>query len=787
MKDEDRLASTVRSASVWAPAEGDEVRPPGPLAPAERYLNVTPHRAGGMGDVHRAWDGLLGCPVAIKLLAPELSGSPEHSRRFLAEARLTASLNHPSVVPVFDIGAWVDGRPFYAMRWAEGRRLIECITALHEASIVEQPPSWRPDAQGYSLRRLLELVALVCEAVAHAHRLGVVHRDLKPSNLVVTGPGQVMLLDWGLAWSPGLAAAGDDRMTCGTAGYAPPEQVAPQGAPDPRWDVYALGATLYELLCGSRPFGRGAALGRVLDGSPPPVSALTALPLDPGLVEIVAMAMAGPEQRHPDAGALGAALRGWLDGDARRARGLRVLEEADALLHELEKIRPAARAQQEAVRRMIQDTKPWAPEEVWRQVWAVEDEAGALVEALSEREQVNLERLREALTHDPELPEAHARIAALARGQHEEAELRRDTREAARWEREIRRHHRGTLDDYLAGEGRLDLETDPPGATVEAARYELMNRRLVEVPWGSLGQTPLRDVPLPMGSWMLTIRAPGRAPVRYPVWMRRLGRWPDVPPGEEAVSPVYLPREDELHPEDRYVPAGWFISGGDPYATRPQPEAPRYAEGFVLRQHPVTAVEYLEFLNDAAAKGALDPDWEPRDRSMASRGEALLRWDGRTYHLNPPLEPRHPVYHITWDGAAAFAGWRGARDGLPWQLPLADWMEKAARGVDGRFFPLGNELIGAWTWNRDSAAAVNGPRPVDAMGRDQSLYGVWGLAGNVRSWCADREEQEAQRAGGGTWTWPAGSCRAAGRMFHTPDTRIENLGLRLARPFPLRL
>ena len=236
MSDEDRFRSTLRST-----AAGDlDLADSPPRAPAElRYTLNGPPRLGGMGEVYAAHDLKLGGPVALKLLAGAFADRPGYVRRFQAEARLTASLAHPSIVPVHDIDLWLDGRPFYTMRWEGGARMDARITALHEACHGAGPGRWRPDADGFTLRRLVELLAIVCDAVAHAHALGVVHRDLKPSNIVVSGPAQVAVLDWGLAWRADWGAEGAGE-ACGTAGYAPPQQVRPETLPDPSWDVYAL-------------------------------------------------------------------------------------------------------------------------------------------------------------------------------------------------------------------------------------------------------------------------------------------------------------------------------------------------------------------------------------------------------------------------------------------------------------------------------------------------------------------------------------------------------------------
>jgi serine/threonine-protein kinase len=251
---------------------------PGPhSSPAARFRILRFHRRGGLGQVHVARDEELGREVALKEILPEKSDSRELRSRFVLEAEINGGLEHPGIVPVYSLGTYDDGRPFYAMRFVEGDSLKEAIEAYHR-----QHP--RPDPTAVGFRQLLGRFVDVCEAIAFAHSKGVMHRDLKPHNVMLGRYGETLLIDWGLAKATGRRAAADHDAAheatlipssgtrheptvgvVGTPAFMSPEQARGEvGELGPATDVYGLGAVLYVALTGKPPV-QGEEVEEILD------------------------------------------------------------------------------------------------------------------------------------------------------------------------------------------------------------------------------------------------------------------------------------------------------------------------------------------------------------------------------------------------------------------------------------------------------------------------------------------------------------------------------------------
>jgi WD40 repeat protein len=294
--------ATLPSRAVW-PAMAPQLRN------QDRYDILGEHGRGGLGRVSRAHDRELGRDIAIKEL---ISRGHLSEVRFLREALITARLEHPGIVPVYEAGRWPDGTPFYAMKLVSGRPLRDLIA---ERKTVDERIG------------LLHHVIAVADAIAYAHGRNIIHRDLKPANVIVGEFGETVVIDWGLAKDLSAAdepasASGsfrtspDDGLTSagtvlGTPAYMAPEQA--RGEPvDRRADVFAIGALLWELCS--------------LHKLPPNFSGqrrrlLRNAGIDPDLITIVEKAVdPDPARRYPDAGALAADLKAFKAGARIAAR-----------------------------------------------------------------------------------------------------------------------------------------------------------------------------------------------------------------------------------------------------------------------------------------------------------------------------------------------------------------------------------------------------------------------------------------------------------------------------------
>ena len=279
-----------------------------------RYELLAALGAGGMGEVYRARDTLLGRTVAIKVIAAKSTGNAARTERFQREARAISSLSHPHICTLYDFGQ-EDGTAFLVMEHLEGETLADRL---------ERGP--------LSIEEVLRYGAEMAEALDAAHRQGVVHRDLKPANVMLTRDG-VKLLDFGLAklGSEGPASHSTESLTqagivVGTLPYMAPEQL--EGGPvDARTDLYQLGAVLYEMAAGARPFpakSQQALITAILAAEPPPLA--EARPETPeGLERAVARCLAkDPEQRWQSARDLADELRWILDPKGARPAGSRI-------------------------------------------------------------------------------------------------------------------------------------------------------------------------------------------------------------------------------------------------------------------------------------------------------------------------------------------------------------------------------------------------------------------------------------------------------------------------------
>jgi serine/threonine protein kinase/Flp pilus assembly protein TadD len=343
-----------------------------------RFRILRPHARGGLGEVLVARDTELNREVALKQIQARFADDPLSRSRFLIEAEITGGLEHPGIVPVYGLGHYADGRPFYAMRFVRGDSLKEAADAFHRrhASNValnpapeephKIPPADDPNADVHptaaasvrssrpvahsefltvEFRKLLGRFVDVCQAIEYAHSRGVLHRDLKPGNIMLGTYGETLVVDWGLAKPrSGDPASGQNKAgsepplrpksdsgseptelgsVIGTPAYMPPEQAA--GRVDelgPASDVYSLGATLYYLLTGRPPFAKlpyEELLQAVQHGRfPRPLEVQPAIPRPLAAICVKALQLR-PSDRYESAQALADEIERFLADEPVRA------------------------------------------------------------------------------------------------------------------------------------------------------------------------------------------------------------------------------------------------------------------------------------------------------------------------------------------------------------------------------------------------------------------------------------------------------------------------------------
>ncbi len=774
-----------------AAAQDAERRPILTRATPARYVPLRTIGEGGTGVVLGARDQDLGREIAMKVLRRGTDASRRQYERFLREAKLTGHLEHPNIIPIYDFGNLEGGEPYFTMRFVKGRTLGE---VLHDTTVEGE----------FSLARLLQIFQSICMGVQFAHDRGIIHRDLKPENIMIGNYGEVLVLDWGLAKRTSeVEALGDDAIPAdlapgitldgtvvGTPAYMAPEQAEGRVSDvDEKTDVYALGAILYEILTRVPPFeGDDArtvvdrvAMGKVV---PPRVRAPDReIPVE--LEEICLTALARDKARRPvSSRALHDQVMRWLEGARERTRRRREAQTALSQGREIAKRYFAVKdvlGRYEEIRNAIAKRfRGHEPVDEKKELWAIEDQIEQMQVQRTRRFADAVRKLASALEFETDNPEARRELAELYWDRFTEAESKGDRAEMDYALATVKFYNDGTLDERIKGNGSLELHTSPGGA--ESIIYEYVERDRIMVPeWGRpIGASPVERFALPMGSYLIRIKHEGYRDVRRPLLLTRL---------RDAHIEVDLYTDPQIGAGFVYIPGGPFIFGGDTLATSHRPKKMLELDDYFIGRYPVTAREYAEFLNALPAEEAV----QRAPRTVGVRGP-LWSCDDSGRWVMPEREPRTkftwhpdlPAIGLSWDDAMAYCAWRSELEQRSITLPSEEQWEKAARGVDGRFYPWGNKFDATYCKNSRSTAGEAHPEPVGRYRDDTSPFGVRDMAGGVREWCATHASSKAdvRHLRGGSWLHGHTAARCCSRAGDMADATLLIYGFRLCTTEP---
>ncbi|HUR21031.1 MAG TPA: bifunctional serine/threonine-protein kinase/formylglycine-generating enzyme family protein, partial [Vicinamibacterales bacterium] len=679
--------------------------------------------AGGMAEVYLAEDTELGRRVAIKLLPADTSADDHARKRLLREARAAATLDHPHICAVYEVGE-ADGHRFIAMQYVEG----ESLDVKLKRSALD-------------LKDSITIAAEMADALTEAHVRGIIHRDIKPSNVVITPRGRAIVLDFGLAKivdDPDSAQAMVETQSVlsgpgavlGTVPYMSPEQVRGEVL-DGRSDIFSLGVTLYEMLSGQRPFAdksSAAIASAILTREPAPIARFVAdVPSE--LERILAKTLRKDvNERYQTAKDLLIDLRTLRDELDFQKRLGRSTSSASVAMSSASgaSTAPAPVTPRTARSRTV----PMA--------------LGALV-VLSIAgwfiwKSMNVRWAKAQLPHIEALANANDNARAFALAQPVERYLPGDP----------------TLGSLMhTVSDTISVSTEPAGAQVFLKRFAadpsgaLPPRELV-------GVTPLTNFRVARGEYVLYIEKDGYAPTERTVSGAMLhANGLTVPPPPIRVEQTLIPL-DKMPARMVAVPGGEYrlVAWSRPTDTRVT------LNDYFIDKYEVTNQEYKDFIN---AGGYVKKDfWKHpfvRDGKAMSWEDAMKLFVDRTGLPGPRSwssqnvpegKADHPVTDVTWYEASAYAQFHGK------QLPSVFQWEKAARnGLTesivnympwGVFYP-GDPLV------HHANFESNGTMPVNSSEFGMSPFGAYNMAGNAQEWTVN-DTPEGRIATGGAWGEP---------------------------------
>ncbi len=656
---------------------------------------------GGMGVVYKALDTKLNRHVALKFLPHELTRDDEARTRFMQEAQAASALDHPNICTIHEIDATDEGQMFIAMAFYDGDTLKK---------LIDQGP--------LPVERAVDIACQIAQGLTNAHSADIVHRDIKPANVMITKDGFAKIVDFGIAKLLGVTGPTQAGSTMGTVSYMSPEQVAGEDA-DPRSDVWALGALLYEMLTGQVPF-KGENQWAVMNG-------------------IANAAPAEPRSLRPE-----------IPADVQTAVMRALEKERDKRTESAEELRRALAASLTAGSGGTMAAPPPSPWRAFRRPVVAVPVVGALV-AFGVWTAMSASRgADEAWARQEAIPQMLALIdqdefvTAFALAEEIERVVPGDP---------------VLLGALPATSVTGDIVTDPPGAEVYVRPYGASDDE-----WESLGESPIRSVRLPRAAAVqLRVEKEGFEP-------RLLA---------SAVPGYYFGRPEVISlRESGADPAGMVLVPGGNYRMRITGFAGgrMQLEPFLIDRYEVTNAEYKDFVDAGAYQS--QEYWEGltfmRDGQQLPWAEAmavLVDESGRpgpaTWVVGdfPEGEEHYPVTGVSWYEAVAYNQFRGK------SLPTIYHWARAAIASHNNGNHLGSMVLPRSNFGGE------GPLPVGSNGA-MGVHGTFDMAGNVKEWTWNASGEHNWLLGG---AWDDDPRMASVRFTSPPLDRSSRHGFRGVR------
>jgi serine/threonine-protein kinase len=759
------------------------------------YTQIEPLGKGSFGEVHCAHDTLLGREVAIKSLKKNFREDEEVVDRFLKEARGTAQLEHPNIMPVHEMGVSEEFGIYFTMKKVQGEDLKEILDKL------DGNPAFYESS--YPLNFLLEVFLSVCNGVAFAHSKGVIHRDLKPANIMIGEFGEVLVLDWGLVKNIGEEDEGSgssihlrmdefdigsqtlEGAVSGTPNYMAPEQAEGRiGDIDIHSDIYSLGAILYHILARCPPFEKTQLrrlLGNVKAGIyDPPRKRRPELNIPKELEAICLKAMSRhPLNRYLSVEKLAQDIRNYIGNFEVTAYKATRLErfwrtckrnpvKSSVVAAVCSALVLAFGAQRAALYGGYSNNvhKADVLREEARAVVAQAkmdyDELAAISLATPEKEksdeelskEANLEKLLSqiktkysvALSLYQGVPKPYRRKRSVVDGYIQIVTNRIDfalyrkayaEAEQLRDAVELDLQQLGLIDaraySYFAA---IQHQIDGAGSLSISGSNGVS--RVEVFPLFDVGPRRKMGDLLDRGELPLEISSLAKGGYMLTVILEDGSILPyPIFIGHGENKEVVLDIPEKIPSDMAYIPSGAFIFGGE--ASRFYRKQRIAIPSFFIKKYEVTVAEYLEFWN-GLSDPKLKADYMSRIQFDSRTRHYMDAWDATGNILDERLGLDFPVVGITHHAAEAFCVWKSRQTGKTIRLPTAAEWEKAARGVDGRRYVWGNGL------DRDLVLTKYNTRakkkypywapPGSFRATDVSVYNVFDMAGNVREMTA---------------------------------------------------